>query len=184
MIDKYAVESSAVANKKVGSITSYFSKSNVSNALAQGMYKIVKNKYKKDIALAITNTARNAISKSGTIYYSDLVTAVPFDNEIVIMEAKGYNIKQELNYGNYYYGENIPDFVDQSYYTIAVCSYVAYHINVSSNYERYLNYFATQRNSYELLDESNNKVYYRDGLEYLFEIASNNTLNPFDFMYM
>ncbi len=183
MIDKYAVTSSAVANKTVGSITSSFSKPSVSNALAKGMYKIVKDKYKKDIVLALTNTARNAIRKSGTIYYSDLVTAVPFDNEIVIMEAKGYNIKVELNYSNYYYGENIPAFDDQSYYTIAVCSYVAYHISVSDNYERYLNYFATQRNSYELTDENNNKVYYRDGLEYLFQSASNNTLNPTDFMY-
>lgn len=184
LIDKYAEESSLVANKEVGKITSSFSKAQVSNALAKGMYKISKDKYGKDIALAITNTARNPISKNGTVYYSDLVTAVPFDNEIVIMEAKGYNIKDEMNFGNYYYGDDIPSFEDNTYYTIAVCSYVAYHINVNDNYERYLNYFATQRNSYELVDENNNKIYYRDGLEYLFQTASNNTLNPMDFMYI
>ncbi len=181
MIDEYAKDSSEVANKEIGSITSSFSKSQVSNALAKGMYEITKNKYKKDIVLAITNTARNAIEKSGTICYSDLVTAVPFDNEIVIMEAKGYNIKAELGYKTYYYGENIPDFEDNTYYTIAVCSYMAYHINVSDDYERYFNYFATQRNSYELVDDNNNKVYYRDGLEYLFQIAPDNTLNPYDY---
>ena len=180
MIDEYAYESTAVANKEVGTITSSFKKGKVSNALAKGMYEITKKKYNKDIVLAITNTARNAINKTGTIYYSDLVTAVPFDNEIVIMDAKGYNINDELSY-NYYYGENIPEFESNKYYTIAVCSYVAYHINVNSNYERYLNYFATQKNVYELTDENNNKVYYRDGLEYLFQTATNNTLNPNDF---
>ncbi len=181
MIEKYASESTSVANRKIGSITSSFAKAQVSNALAKGMYEITKNKYKKDIALAITNTARNAIYKTGTIYYSDLVTAVPFDNEIVIMDAKGSNIKEEMGYGNYYYGENIPEFEDEKYYTVAVCSYVAYHIKVTYEYERILNYFPTQTNVYELKDASNNKIYYRDGLEYLFQTATNNTLNPYDF---
>ncbi len=181
MIDTYASESSAVANKVVGSITSPFYKQQVSNALAKGMYEITTKKYKKDIAVAITNTARNAIYKSGPIYYSDLVTAVPFDNEIVIMDATGSNIKEELGYGNYSYGKDSSYFEDNTYYTIAVCSYVAYHIEVTSGYRRVLNYFPTQTNVYDLTDENNNKVYYRDGLEYLFQTATSNTINPNNF---
>ena len=186
LINSYLKEMEA-SDYKVGTITSQFNAyGNLANAVAYGMYQLA-DVNGVNVDFAITNQARNDISQ-GDVYYSDVVTAVPFDNEIIIMTTNGSVIQNQLKYKySYVYKGN--DEIDYSSidstkeYKVAVSSYSAYHIKVNDKtYEKSFNYFTYQKDAYSLTDNTTGEtLYYRAGLMKLFADATNNTLNPADY---
>ncbi len=184
LINSYLNEMEA-SDYKVGSITSQFNASgNLANAVAYGMYQLAGSNG-VSVDFSITNQARNNISQ-GDVNYSDVVTAVPFDNEIIIMKTNGSVIQNQLKYSYVYKGNDSIKYnsiVSTKEYTVAVSSYSAYHIKVNDDtYEKSYNYFTYQKDAYSLKDKTTGEtLYYRAGLMKLFADATNNTLNPSDY---
>ena len=93
------------------------------------------------IDVAICNNARSSLS--GTVTYSDLYEALPFDNVIYIAKVSGADIYNELvKYSGQSMWRVSTAKIENSsskYYTIAVIDYLLYHQNSSRNY----NYFAS-----------------------------------------
>ena len=90
-----------------------------------------------DLTLAMVNNARSNIS-SGEITYSDLYSAIPFDNTVYIAKVSGSDIINEAKY-NYIWRVSGEAIVSTGYYYIAVLDYLLYHQNTNRNY----NYFAS-----------------------------------------
>ncbi|MCM1533726.1 MAG: 5'-nucleotidase C-terminal domain-containing protein [Corallococcus sp.] len=89
-----------------------------------------------DIALAMVNTARSSLS-GGSLTYSQLYEAIPFDNEVFIAKVKGSDIINEVQYSNYYWRSSTEAIESDKYYLIAVIDYLLYHQNSNRDY----NYF-------------------------------------------
>ncbi len=92
-----------------------------------------------DIDLAICNNARNSLS-SGSLTYSDLYNAIPFDNVVYIARVSGKDIIKEMGYGGqsmWRVSGNAIEDSDSVYYTVAIIDYLLYHQNANRNY----NYF-------------------------------------------
>ena len=84
----------------------------------------------------MVNTARSSLS-AGSITYSKLYEAIPFDNEVYIARVKGSEILNEVNYGVYCWRASGVAIESNKYYKIAVIDYLLFHQNASRNY----NYF-------------------------------------------
>lgn len=92
-----------------------------------------------EIDLAICNYARNNLN-AGTLTYSNLYEAIPFDNVVYIAKVSGSDIIKEMGFS----GQNMwrvrSEPIENSnskYYTVAIIDYLLYHQNDSRNY----NYF-------------------------------------------
>ena len=96
-------------------------------ALSQG--------YKID--LVMVNNARNSLS--GTVTYSSLYNAIPFDNMVYVAKVSGKDLLNEASYGSnsVWRVTGTPIENSSEYYTIAVIDYLLYHQNSDRSY----NYF-------------------------------------------
>ena len=93
------------------------------------------------IDLAICNTARADLS-SGSVTYTNLYKALPFDNVIYIARVTGAEIYNEVvKYGQSMWRVSTSAIENSSskYYTIAVIDYLLFHQNTNRSY----NYFAS-----------------------------------------
>ena len=90
-----------------------------------------------NIELAMVNNARNNLQK-GTITYTALYEAIPFDNVVYIAKVTGKDILNEAGYSsNSFWRVTNTPIESNKYYTIAVIDYLLYHQNANRNY----NYF-------------------------------------------
>ncbi|MDE7454233.1 MAG: bifunctional metallophosphatase/5'-nucleotidase [Clostridia bacterium] len=89
-----------------------------------------------DIVLGMVNTARNDL-EAGTLTYSQLYEAIPFDNVVYVANVKGSEILNEVRYGNYFWRVSGEKIESNKYYKIAVIDYLLFHQNASRDY----NYF-------------------------------------------
>lgn len=104
--------------------------------VSRAVVEYAHNQGHTDVVLAMVNTARNSLS-SGSITYSQLYEAIPFDNEVYIARVKGSEIISEVNYGVYFWRASGVAIESNKYYKIAVIDYLLFHQNASRNY----NYF-------------------------------------------
>ena len=134
-IDEYLTpEILAQSNLVAGTLTGTLNKGQGIGTLGAAA---IYNEYKdQGIVLAIQNIQRANIT-AGTVKYGDLYKAMPFTNNIIILNAKGSEIKREVSY-NYAYSETLEsryDLVDSQYYKIACIDYLVFHQNVGRNYD-------------------------------------------------
>ena len=104
--------------------------------VSRAVVEYAHNQGYTDVVLAMVNTARSSLS-SGSITYSKLYEAIPFDNEVYIANVKGSEILNEVNYGVYFWRASGEAIESNKYYKIAVIDYLLFHQNASRNY----NYF-------------------------------------------
>lgn len=108
-----------------------------------------------DIDFSLVNKSRTSINK-GDLTYSSLYKALPFDNEILVIEAKGNEIYNQANY-NSVYNVNAISLDQNKTYKVAVLDYIALHRNVYRKYD----YFSSHKLIGSLTN--NNEIYnYRD----------------------
>lgn len=88
-----------------------------------------------DIDVALCNNARAYFSE-GTVTYSDLYSALPFDNTIYIARVLGSDIINEVQYCSVWRVSE-EAINPNEYYTIAVLDYLLFHQNSNRDY----NYF-------------------------------------------
>jgi len=130
----FIAKSTASCGNLVGSFTS----STIADASCKAIYEKYHGTY-PNLVLAMENSQRASVP-SGKLTYSTLYKATPFTNNIVIMKALGKEIINEASYGQHTYTGDTTSYGtldSNTYYTIAVIDYVAYHQSVNKQY----NYF-------------------------------------------
>ena len=91
------------------------------------------------IELAMVNNARNALS-AGSVTYTQLYEAIPFDNVVYIARVSGADLLKEAGYDAQSIWRVTGTAIENSsskYYTIAVLDYLLYHQGTNREY----NYF-------------------------------------------
>lgn len=205
IVDHYGNETTPLANKVVGTSNGVFSKNNFSGGatvpnlvVAAAADYINKSTSLNNLGITavISNLARDDLP-SGSITYSNLFKSIPFDNNILIMNVKGSDIIDEVQYmsGSSYANSTYLFNTDQKYnfntfYKIAVLDYVGTHRNISRNYD----YFPSLSNGGEVLGSINeqggmslnnevNEFNYRDITEKYIESLPNKQLNTTNYIY-
>lgn len=146
LYDKYTAESKDVGSKVLGNLNGTLSQADYSGTGTQALLPNLVSKAMAleaieqgfNIDLAMCNKSRAEIG-SGTITYTDLYKALPFNNEVYIMKALGSDIINEAQY-NSVYCINTEQIEKNKYYTIAVIDYLATHRNVFRIYDYFTNF--------------------------------------------
>ncbi len=174
IVSKYKALSDVAGKEILGNVNYDFDKSDTLPnfvVTAFGNYAINCG---YSIDYAISNVARDNLS-SGQITYADLYKALPFDNEVYIIDVKGSDIYKELvTYSSNYFYRLTNEALDQNKtYRIAVIDYLAFH---RSN-KRVYNYFPTL-SIVDKLSKDGYPIYnYRDiTADYMRSL--NGTINP------
>ncbi len=137
IVEKYGEESSLLAKEEFGALDGTLSASDeLINLVTKSMSYVAKNNG-YDIAYAISNKGRADLN-AGTLTYGSVYRSLPFDNLVYIIDAKGKDIRKELQYSSngMYRLDKLP-LEDDKVYRIAVLDYLAFHRNVNRDY----NYF-------------------------------------------
>lgn len=135
IVNQYKSISDNVGSEVLTSISNNLDRySTLTNLVTTAMADYAtKNKIQIDYAIA--NSGRADLNY-GQVTYANLYKALPFDNEIYIIQTSGSAIKNELRYSsNAMYRFNSKAIVDSQIYTIAVLDYLALHRNVNREYD-------------------------------------------------
>ncbi len=162
LLNKYESEL-AVADKLLGTNLSYRSSDYIKQTVADLYYQYGMEKWggKYDIVLGggyISARAPYNI-EIGKVYYRDLISILPFDNEIVLCSISGENLKNrffETSNGNYYisygeYGSSVKNSIDTSatYYVVVD----SYSLDYASNGLTYIDTLDANKYARDLLAE-------------------------------
>ena len=102
------------------------------NLFARVMYEEAKAK-DNDVILAYTNYTREDLNEALT--YEDVFAAMPFENEVFIVETKGSEIIKRMGSNFVCYGPSDPTTLNwNDTYKIAVIDYLLYHTDTGRNY--------------------------------------------------
>lgn len=152
----YGAKSGPVGEESLGNVNGYFSKKEtLPNLVAEAILEEASQSF-DGVDLAMVNSAREYLS-SGPLTYSDLFAALPFDNEVYIIEASGSAISREARYNCISRARKEP-FSSSETYRIAVIDYLAVHQN--ANHVR--DYFPGATIKGRLTTGSGGKRGYRD----------------------
>ena len=133
LVERYGKDTETLGSENVATLSGEFSYvEQLPNLVATAILEEAKNVY-PEVALAMTNKTRSNLSE-GTLTYSSLFSAIPFDNEICIIDVDGEDIIKEANY-NYICRSQREAFVSGSTYRIAVIDYLALHQNARRAYD-------------------------------------------------
>lgn len=139
LVNKYKVESDKIGNEVLGTVDGYFSSGSaydIANVAVAGFADFAAEN-NIDIDYAITNNSRATVN-SGTLTYRDLYKALPFDNEVYILEVDGYRITNQASHDStYIYRVNKKAISTSNKYRIAIIDYLGFHRNDNREY----NYF-------------------------------------------
>lgn len=158
LVQTYKVQSDAVGNEVLGNLSgSLYSSSSLPNFVSRAMaYACDEQGF--NISYAITNSGR-ANLESGNITYANLYRSLPFDNEIYIIKVSGSVLKKELEMNSIsFYRKDVNALSTNKQYTIAVIDYLAFHRNVSRDY----NYFPNLEIVGKLTKTGSSMYNYRD----------------------
>jgi 2',3'-cyclic-nucleotide 2'-phosphodiesterase (5'-nucleotidase family) len=132
IVDPYATMLSSYNNTVIGQTTipidallAFTQETNGANLQADAaVWKLIDEGIDVDFHLsgAMTNSKIAAAATIGTPYdlkVSDMFTAMPYENSLVVMEMNGPQLKAVLEraYRNYYYYKYVPGYGGYSYYT-------------------------------------------------------------------
>lgn len=200
VVDYYAVETTPLANKVIGTSNGVFTKKNssgeasVSNLMvAAAADYINKSDDLKNLGITavIANQGRADIYE-GDITYSDLFKAVPFDNNYLILNVIGSDIINEAQISNNstYLMDVNQKYYYSSYYKIAVLDYLGTHRDSDREYD----YFSSLSYGGEVLGQINaqggmspmnvvNDFNYREIASSYMENTLNKQIDVLDFVY-
>ena len=113
-----------------------------------------------NVDMALINQARSSLS-GGSVTYTDLFHALPFDNIVYIAEVSGRDLLNQADYGNFW---RVTDkaITYSGTYTIAVIDYVLFHQNSSREYNYFPSAFQNGRSPIALVTAENPLLNYRD----------------------
>lgn len=133
IVSSYDAITRPIGEEALGNVTGTFQSSQEApNLMASAILdRALSDGYEVD--LAMVNVARTSIY-SGSLTYSGLFAAFPFDNEIYIIEATGSDILNEARY-NYIARNRGGSFSESGVYRVAVIDYVALHQNIYRVYD-------------------------------------------------
>ncbi|HAV19405.1 MAG TPA: hypothetical protein DCX17_00075 [Firmicutes bacterium] len=97
-------EINVIKNEVLGTASDYFSKAKLGDLAVKEMLSFGST-LGAQVAFHNTGGVRNTISQ-GTVTYGDIYKVFPFDNELMIVEVTGVQLKWWLNQGNYVAGAN------------------------------------------------------------------------------
>ncbi len=156
LVASYGKISGPVGEETLGKVNGYFSKKEtLPNLVAEAILEEASESF-ADVDLAMVNSAREYLS-SGSLTYSDLFAALPFDNEIYLIETSGNALLNEARY-NCIARAQEEAFDSSKTYQIAVIDYLAVHQN--KNHVR--DYFPGATIKARLTTSSGEKRGYRD----------------------
>lgn len=156
IIETYKTISDKVGNEVLATLSGdFYRSSTLTNFVTAAMVNYAK-KNKITIDYALCNTGRADLS-SGTLTYAQLYKALPFDNEIYILEVSGDDLLKELNYTSMYRVNKKP-FDEKKTYRIAVLDYLAFHRNEYRMYD----YFPSLKIIGKLEKKGQNNYNYRE----------------------
>ena len=146
LYDEYLdAEINVIKNEVLGTATASFSKAQLGNLAVTEMLEYGAS---QGAVAAFHNTGgvRDTVG-AGTVTYGDIYKVFPFDNELMIVEVTGVQLKWWLNQGNYVAGANptantvggaaIKD--NQTYKIIAINYLTEKHITDTDQYPHNLN---------------------------------------------
>lgn len=148
--DKYVTkEIKDKAEEVVGSTSTGFSmETQAPNLMCKAMYDYVKDNG-SNVDFVLNNEGRAYIPE-GEVNYTQLSDTFPFFNKIVIMSARGGDIKSAARSGGFYM-PNVVTIDNSKYYTIATYDYMAYHKSSSRIYDYFPSFsFIKEYNRYPL----------------------------------
>ena len=126
-------ETEKAGNRIIGSLEGDFSsREELPNMMATAILEEASESY-DGVDIAMVNNARESLS-SGSLTYSDLLTAFPFDNEVCVIKTSGATLLKEAGY-NYFARASEEAFEENGTYTVAVIDYLALHQNSSRVYD-------------------------------------------------
>ncbi len=127
LVSSYGEESEEVGKKALGTLSGYFGKKEaLPNLVAEAILEEASQSFDA-VDLAMVNVGRENLS-SGSLTYSELFSALPFDNEIYLIETSGKALLYEAGY-NYIARAREEAFESSKTYRIAVIDYLAVHQN-------------------------------------------------------
>lgn len=135
LVNTYKVESDKAGNEVLGTFNGSFMASGTLPNLVSEAIANYATKTGYDISYAIVNNGRATVD-SGEVTYGELYRALPFDNEVFVIETTGERINAELAFdSNYMYRLNKEALNVNKTYRIAVIDYLATHRNSYRNYD-------------------------------------------------
>ncbi|MCH5180159.1 MAG: bifunctional metallophosphatase/5'-nucleotidase [Erysipelotrichales bacterium] len=179
LVATYKIESDEASNEVLGTLNGKFyssgSGATIPNVVCEAIANYaVDSGY--DISYAMVNNAR-ATLEGGTLTYGELYRALPFDNEVFVIETTGERIKAEADFSSNFICRLDTEPLDlNKTYRIAVIDYLATHRNSNRNYD----YFRGMKIVGKLEKDDNDLYNYRDiTADY---IRANKTINYWDFL--
>jgi len=164
----YTGEIQAIKDEVIGSASGDFTYGNVGNLAVKEMLAYGST-YGARAAIHNTGGIRAAISQ-GTVTYGDVYKSLPFDNDLIVLELTGTQLKTWLSRGIYVAGVNKSTYVFSDTGTAIVNSAVYKIITIS--------YLSENTSSYphDVTSEYNTYAYARDLVAAKWRTAG--TLNP------
>ena len=139
IVNKYKAESDAIGEEELGTVQGYFNNSTAydfGNVVVAAIadYASLKN---IEIDYAMTNNARARID-TGTLTYRNLYKALPFDNEVYVLEVDGYSLNKQANYDSIFtYRVNKEALDTSKKYKVAIIDYLGFHRNDNRQYDKF-----------------------------------------------
>ena len=109
------------------------------------------------IDIAMCNSGRSTLG-AGSITYSELFSAIPFDNVVYVAKVSGKDIIYEAKY-NAIYRVNPSAFVSSQMYTVATLDYLLYHQNKYRSYDYFPTAFASGSEEPVALTKTGESIY-------------------------
>lgn len=166
----YDEEIATIKDEVIGTATSNFGFPNIGNLAVQAMLNFGET-YGAIAAFHNSGGVRSSIA-AGMVTYGDVYKALPFDNDLIVLELTGYELKEWLGNGGYVAGIDSSNrieatgqlIVNSATYKIITINYVSENIN----------YYP-----HDVFSEFNTYAYVRDLVAEMWRNAG--TLNPSDY---
>ncbi len=156
LVSSYGEITEPIGKETLGNVSGYFTKKeSLPNLVAEAILEEAAEAF-DDVDLAMVNSGREGLS-SGSLTYSELFSALPFDNEIYLIETSGTALFNEAKY-NCIARAQQEAFVSSKTYHIVVIDYLAVHQNIY----HVRDYFPGARVLGKLTGETGAKRGYRD----------------------
>lgn len=139
IVNKYKEESDSIGEEKLGTVQGYFNNSTAYDFANVVVAAIADYASLNDIEIdyAMTNNARAKVN-TGDLTYRDLYKALPFDNEVFILEVDGYSLNKQAGYDSIFtYRVNKEALNTSKKYKVAIIDYLGFHRNDNRQYDKF-----------------------------------------------
>ena len=146
--ESYSEEIDAIKNQQIAYLPNYISKNDgVATTYNRYAYRYYYDNYGENEVYAVVTNNGRAYIPNGVVTYGDIYKALPFDNYLNLIYAKGSNIKKICSYSSsHWFIPSVSDnhiayydapsyFNDDTYYYVLTIDY----ISVNTSYASWMN---------------------------------------------